>query len=202
MDRKKLTLLFRKAGAREPEAWAASQLEEGIPQLARFLFLRQAWRAIVDENDKGWIAKAIGDSESYPLEPYAGVGHALQSLRARGATDEELTDLVRGTQAELLFRICYLLEDPGDVEPEFSDVAWALVQVDGDGSIIGSIGGLHESVLETDPTGREMRPRGASNNAPAAKDDRITAALTELKALAAPLKSKARGARRARPKSK
>ena len=67
MDQKELTEIFRKLGAEDPEDWARSQIREGIPQLARFLFLREAWR---------------------------------------------------------------------------------------------SIGGLHESVIEMDPTGREMRPRG------------------------------------------
>jgi hypothetical protein len=62
-------------------------------------------------------------------------------------------------QAELLFQLCYLLEDPGDVEPEVADVAWSLVQMDDDGNVLASVNGLHESVLETDPTGREMRPR-------------------------------------------
>jgi hypothetical protein len=40
-----------------------------------------------------------------------------------------------------------------------ADILWVLAQVDEDGDLIGPIGGLHESVLETDPTGREMRPR-------------------------------------------
>jgi hypothetical protein len=159
MNKKKLTALFEKLGARDPEAWAESQLDEDIPQLARFLFLRQAWRSVVDESDSSWIANAIASAESKPQAPYAGVGHALRQLRDRGATDAELTDLVRGMQAELLFQLCYLLEDPGDVEPEVADVAWCLVQVDDDGNVLANIEGLHESVLETDPTGHEMRPR-------------------------------------------
>jgi len=45
-------------------------------------------------------------------------------------------------------------------EKELSDFAWGLFQLDGDGTPVPPcIGGLHESVLETDPTGREMRPR-------------------------------------------
>lgn len=159
MNKKKLTALFQKLGARRPEAWAESQLDEDIPQLARFLFLRQAWRSVVDESDSSWIANAIASAESKPQAPYAGVGHALRQLRGRGATDAELTDLVRGMQAELLFQLCYLLEDPGDVEPDVADVAWCLVQVDDDGNVLANIEGLHASVLETDPTGREMRPR-------------------------------------------
>jgi hypothetical protein len=159
MNQAELTALFHKLGARDPEGWAASQVEEGFPQLARFLFLRQAWRAIVDEDDPSWIDREIGRAEARPSEPYAGVGHALRKLRARGATDEELTDVVRGMQAELLFQFCYLLEDPGDVEPEVAGVTWSLLQVDNEGHVLDSIHGLHESVLDTDPTGREMRPR-------------------------------------------
>lgn len=162
MNQRTLAALFKKLGARDPDGWARSQLEENIPQLARFLFLRQAWRAIVDEGDSTWISNAVARAESEPDEPYAGVGHALRNLRSRGATDEELTDLVRGMQAELLFQFCCLLEDPGDVEPEVADVAWSLVQVDDDGNVLASVNGLHESVLETDPTGREMRPRACS----------------------------------------
>jgi hypothetical protein len=159
MTQDELAALFHKLGATDPEGWASSQVEEGIPQLARFLFLRQGWRMIVDEDDPSWIGRLIERAEAHPHEPYAGVGHALKKLRGRGATDDEITDVVRGMQAQLLFGFCYLLEDPGDVEPEVADVAWSIVQVDGEGNVLGSIPGLHESVLETDPTGREMRPR-------------------------------------------
>jgi hypothetical protein len=161
MDQKTLAALFRKLGARDPEAWAKSQVEEGIPQLARFLFLRQAWRSVVAEDDPKWIDQAIARATSHPKEPYAGVGISLASLRKRGATDAEITDLVRGMQAEFLFQLCYLLDDRGDVEPDVANVAWALVQTDEDGNVLNTVAGLHESVLETDPTGREMRPRGA-----------------------------------------
>lgn len=91
------------------------------------------------------------------------MGQALKKLRARGASDAEIIDLVRGKQAELLFSFCYLLEDPGELEPEVADVSWVLAQLDQEGNVIGSIGSLHESVLETDPTGREMRPRQSAD---------------------------------------
>lgn len=160
MNREELTGLFRKLGARDPEAWAESEIAEGIPQLERFLFLRQAWRAVVREGDTAWIRASVQRSQSRPREPYSGVGHALKRLLDVGATPEDVTEVVRGMQAELLFKFCYLLDDPGEVEPEARDLAWALVRVDAGGAITDQvIGGLHESVLETDPTGREMRPR-------------------------------------------
>jgi hypothetical protein len=61
-------------------------------------------------------------------------------------------------QWQLLFALCYLLSDPDIPEPELADVNWALVEVTNNGEIGRPIGCLHESVLETDPTGREMRP--------------------------------------------
>ena len=161
MNQEKLAELFRKLGAADPEGWARSQIEEGIPQLARYLFLRQAWRQVVSEDDSTWIDTSIERAQKHPDEPYAGIGHALSKLRVRGATNEEITDVVRGMQAELLFSLCYLLGDPGDLEAEVEGMGWALVQVDEAGEILGAVEALHESVLETDPTGREMRPRRA-----------------------------------------
>jgi hypothetical protein len=160
IDSDDLTELFRLLGASQPEEWSASQIEQGIPQLHRFLFLRQAWKSIVTEEDTSWIGAAIAATALAPNAPYAGVGAALASLRAKGATDDELTDLVRGVQAELLFQFCYLLDDPEIDEEEAADVTWGLFAVDEDGTPLEPLVGLHESVLETDPTGREMRPRG------------------------------------------
>ncbi|MHC5010500.1 MAG: hypothetical protein ACYTG6_06040 [Planctomycetota bacterium] len=160
MDLDQLTALFRRLGADDPEAWARSQIEEGIPQLARYLFLRQAWRSVVSEDDTTWIDARIARAEQQPEGPYAGSGRALERLRALGATDEELTDLVRGMQATLLFELCYLLDEPGDLEADVGvDLRWTLVQTNEEGAVLGHIAGLHESVLETDPMGREMRPR-------------------------------------------
>ena len=155
-----LTEIFRRVGARDPESWARSELQEGIPQLARFLFLRAAWRLVVSEEDPSWISHQIAQSERRPDDPFSGGGAALKALQARGATDDELTDLVRAAQAEILFGLCHLLDDPGELEEEVEHVAWSLFTTDDEGHPIEWIGGLHESVLETDPTGREMRPRG------------------------------------------
>jgi hypothetical protein len=56
---KTLTDLFRKLGARDPEPWAASLTAEGIPQVARFPFLRGAWRNVVPEEDTTWLQSYI-----------------------------------------------------------------------------------------------------------------------------------------------
>jgi len=78
----------------------------------------------------------------------------------KGASAQDLTDIVRGKQAELLHYFCYLLGDPSFPEKELSELQWGLFEIDVDGNPIPpGISMLHESVLSTDPTGREMRPR-------------------------------------------
>ena len=159
-DERKLAALFSRLGAKEPEAWARSQVEEGIGQLHRFLFLRQAWAQVAAEGEHGWMDQAIATAKSQPDAPFSGVGAALERLLAAGASRDDLSDLVRGMQAQLLFGLCYLLEYPALEEPELAEVGWALVETNADLEPTDrSIPGLHESVLETDPTGREMRPR-------------------------------------------
>ena len=161
-DEMQLRDLFTQLGAKDPEAWAHSQVQEGINQLHRFLFLRQAWSNVISEADHSWMDAAICMAKANPDAPYAGIGGALGRLIKAGAARDDLSDLVRGMQAQLLFNLCYLLEDPSLVEPELVEVGWTLVETDGEFAPTNTtIGGLHESVLETDPTGREMRPRVA-----------------------------------------
>lgn len=151
----RLTELFRKLGADDPESWAYSQVNEGIPQLACFLFLRQAWRQIVSTDSHDWMAAYVDAFDEDPTGPYGGAGWALKKLQDKDATPEELSHLVRAMQAELLFGFCYLLEDPGGVEEDVSHVRWGLFLLDEDYQPVRRISGLHESVLETDPTGNE-----------------------------------------------
>lgn len=158
-----LTRVFRQLGADDPEGWARSQLAEGIPQLHRFLFLHKAWRQVIGEDGDGWIDNSVARYQQHPDEPYAGAGRALERLLALGVNRTDIVDLVRAMQAELLFGLCYQLGDPGlygDEEERVSRLGWAFVVTDADGEPTSKvIDGLHESVLEMDPTGREMRPR-------------------------------------------
>lgn len=160
-----LTDIFTRLGADDPQSWAQSQHEEGINQLHRFLFLRQAWKSTCSEDDDSWIERQIAYYQRHPDGPCAGVGRALERLLALGADRRDLVDVVRGTQAEMLSGLTYLLGDPdlqGDEVEEVRNLGWALVETDGDWNPTDrAIGGLHESVLELDPTRREMRPRKA-----------------------------------------
>lgn len=161
-DKEKLTELFQKLGAPNPERWAASQTEMGINQLGRFLFMRQGWHLVLDENDHSWIQTYIEHSKKNLNDPCSGIGPALQRLLDKGADPQDITDIVRVMQYVLLFRVCYLLDDPNLSEPELEDFSWGLFQVNEDGEIISPIEGLYSSLLSLDPTGREMRPRNSN----------------------------------------
>jgi hypothetical protein len=156
---KDLERLFKLAGAPEPESWAEAEHEGGSPQLHRYLFLRQAWRLVVKDGDTSWLAAEMASSDKNPQQPGAGYGTALHRLLAAGADPRDISDVARHAQWQLLHGICYLLSDPDLREKEFEDVAWALFEVDASGEPARGIEALHESVLDTDPTGREMRPR-------------------------------------------
>jgi len=160
---RRLTEHFRALGAVDPELWAKSQLEEGTPQYARLVFLRQAWKAIIADGDTSWIDVLIRVSEHSPRGPGAGAGPALERMLAAGASREDLAEVVRVKQWGVLFALTYLLSDPGKVEypsKKLPRVNWALFEVDENGKPLHPIPGLHESVLGTDPSGREMRPKG------------------------------------------
>jgi hypothetical protein len=149
-DIPKLTRLFTELGARNPEQWAKSQAIEGLPQLARFLFLRQAWRLVIRDGDTDWAKQGAGQQAAEG--PGAGLQEALRRLRDTNVDLEDLTMVVRAMQWNLLAGLLYLLDDPGDLEPECRDVAWRLFQVDDEDNPLAVLGGLHESLLETEPS--------------------------------------------------
>lgn len=156
---------FRSLGAFDPEGWARSQIQEGIPQYARFVFLRQAWKSVVEVGDTAWINQQIQESEQHPHDPGAGIGPALTRLLATGASREDITEVVRVMQRSILAGLIYQLADPGIVEypsEEMPRVNWTLFEVDEDGQPLHPIDGLHESVLDTDPTDWEMRQKGVT----------------------------------------
>ncbi len=157
VDRHELTEIFTRLGARDPESLAGSETDEGIPQLARYLFLKGAWDGVVDPDDPSWIDRLIAQTPIDSAAPYAGTAHALRQLLAGGADRASINEVVRGMQAELMFSLCYLLSDPAFVDGN-DVVSWALFELDAEGRPGREMSGLHESVLGTDPTGREMRP--------------------------------------------
>jgi hypothetical protein len=85
MNVQELTELFRKLGTSDPEGWARSQIRENIPQLARFLFLRQAWKLLISEDDRKWISEA---RQVDPKGPGGDIGPAITRILAAGGDEK------------------------------------------------------------------------------------------------------------------
>lgn len=162
---KELARHFRKLGANDPEGWARSEIEDGIPQFARFVFLKMAWESVVPDTDHSWMDRAIAEFEGSPDAPYAGAGRAIKEMLGRKCSRDDISDLVRSIQAQTIFELCAYLDgvyEPAFLEDSMPEVSLVLLNVPSDDSEPQPVISLHESVLETDPTGREMRPKKRS----------------------------------------
>jgi hypothetical protein len=159
-DLAQLAAIFRELGADEPERCANSQLAEGIPQLALFVFLKQAWSAIVDEKDTSWIDEYIdwGKDERASRTFWGKLSQSLESMRLKGVENSDIATVVQTMQYLLLGSICNQLDDcdssPINAKGEWQ-VRWKLFQVDGNGEPIQDLEGLHEYADSMDPTGEE-----------------------------------------------
>jgi hypothetical protein len=158
---RRLTEVFRQLGADDPHSYAHSQLSEGIPQLAHFVFLKQAWSAIEDEKDTSWIVKYIERSKDQKVAKtfWGTLGGALERMRAKGIADADIATVVQTMQYLLLGSICYQLDDCDlsslNVQGDWPHVRWMLFQVDDNGKPLHVIGGLHGYADSMDPSGRE-----------------------------------------------
>jgi hypothetical protein len=139
---------FSQRGVGDPEGWARSEISEDVAQMTRFLFLTAVWRRM-----KGAVSDAL-------------VSESATSLLEAGCDRGTMETLVKSAVYQLAFELCYLLDEPdgttwtedgvrrSDVEP--TDRRWQLREVRPDGSLsFRDVSGLHESLLETDPSGTE-----------------------------------------------
>jgi len=132
-----LVTTMRNAGAREPEEWARSEVEEDIAQAARFSFLRAVWRDL-DQ----WRNEATTEAYLAELDVDAAVRERLGGVLAKVALQAAL-DVVMVLDNE---------EDVGSVDEL---PGWRLMELDTEGNLSGrDVGGLHESFYDVDPRDR------------------------------------------------
>ena len=154
---KGLTEVFRDAGAVNPEMWATSQIDEGINQLGRFSFLKTITSEWLKEDDINWIDNQIEFNYSRLGDPCSQLPKALKEMLDKNVSRESIIDLIRVIQFNSLFHVCSTIDKSIEADTPVSN--WALYELDDDDNIKGSLNGLHESLLEFDPSGKEMKPR-------------------------------------------
>lgn len=158
----KLSQVFRDLGATNPESFASSQLQEGIPQLAHFVFLKQAWENIIDlENIDLWFDHIAQLAEEYPRGLPRQIAEALTPIISKGVSREEIAKLIQLVQYDTLDKLCFMLDDGGFASPlnvrdeEWQPVRWSRIQVDDDGNFVAPISALHEYSNGESPDGKQ-----------------------------------------------
>jgi hypothetical protein len=141
--------LFQKIGVRDPEQWAACEINENLGNLTRVAFLRQAWEEIPRSNDAKWINIWMSHSAESDPEIVA----VFERLKATGCSEADLASMLRGVMGHFLFRISYLLDDPSFyADPELgATVKWGLYEENEADEPIRRLGCIHELVFEVDP---------------------------------------------------
>jgi len=146
-----LVSVFEKLGVSNPESFARSQLNEGIPQLSMVFFLYRAFHSLVREGDHKWIRGLTHSPRANPC------GAALERILDRGTDLNDLVTFAKCAQRELLVDLIYIIDDATavhfddeDVRRSLTPIHWRLFQVDRNGAPIVALDGLHELLGEFD----------------------------------------------------
>jgi hypothetical protein len=169
---------FRDLDAGDPEGWAASEVAEDIPQLARFIFLRAVWQSAEQwkEPPEEWFAgvepqpvvdQPVEEDDDTPTlvpassdegavedgdPPFAAAAQAVRRLLAAGADPEDLKEVARAIFLHTAFDVVATVDDGHDPDAGEGMPGWLLVEVGGDLVLTGRvIPGLHEDLLTTEP---------------------------------------------------
>ncbi|MCS7475797.1 hypothetical protein ACFFQW_24655 [Umezawaea endophytica] len=130
----------------------------------RDLFLTDLWSLVVDEDGRvdgvpAWIESWFRGTPpgTAPDHPTAA---ALHRVLASGADADDLTDVVRAMQHEVVRNVCLLLDDPGLLGIRHDGPAWELTAISTAPPDRRPMGDLHPAFDEHDPSGRSGEPRG------------------------------------------
>jgi hypothetical protein len=136
-----LSAAFTALGARDPQRWAQSQIDHGLDQIGRFVFLRAAWAQVASAKALKQVDKQGGDGAAL-----------LHKLRRTGVSDDDLVAFGRMMQVKLLVDLCQTIDDPSDND---EGIRWGLWRMDKRGLPLWQLPDLRLDVLEVDPADDE-----------------------------------------------
>lgn len=139
---------FRLLGADDPESWAASEVEEGIPQLAMYVFLRRALELFGERSLERWLQSAIHGHAGH-----ASGKQALSRILEQGISLEDVRCVLKSFGQDTLMELCCLIDntssshfDDDQLNRKVAHVDWRLYTVDDKGNPTSPMEGLHEIV--------------------------------------------------------
>lgn len=135
-----LLQLMQDANCPDPHSWVRSEIDEEIPQAARYRFLRTLWPDMIDS----WRNIETCD--------------AARPLLEQGVDRDQLVRVAREVAYETVFAMLYHLGDDktDDDDPVSRLPMWRLVEVDAAGRDTGRpVDALYEDLLGMDPSGTD-----------------------------------------------
>ncbi len=148
-------------GALDAESWIQSEIQQNIPQTARFLFLRTLWQNIDTwtQDSVGCVERTIAYTDAHPDTSFADAGRAMKRMLALGVSASDIAKVARSAAFDATFGVLTTLDGETGGEDLDDIPCWALLEVTPEGELTQrEVGGLHESFLSLDPSGREGRP--------------------------------------------
>ncbi|GAB1639984.1 hypothetical protein [Krasilnikovia sp. MM14-A1259] len=148
----------------------SDDLDDDLSARSRELFLTDLWALVVDEDEwadgyPSWVESWLRGTPRGSVPAHATAA-ALHRILACGVDLDDLTDVVRTMQHEIIYNVCQLLDDPallgisrendaGEVEAGWELTAVRTAPPVGRGPMYG----LHSELDEHDPSGRDGEPR-------------------------------------------
>lgn len=146
---------FSDLGADEPEQRAASEVRDGIPQLAAFLLLRRLWRDAErwGEAPAAWFGPAPAEpAPDDPEHPYEPAAQAVARALAAGVHPDDLKRIARAFVYDAYFSAVHAIDEGFDPDAGEDLPGWILAEVGPDGAGTGrAVVGLHELLLTMAP---------------------------------------------------
>jgi hypothetical protein len=127
-------------GAPDPAAWARSEINDNIPQQARYLFLRNIWPQFIDRYADEKVIRRIP---------------ATARLLDAGASMADLALALRSVAYETAFAVVDRVDEGWDPDAPGDSPGWRLMETDAERLTGRAVVGLHESLLSLDPSGRQ-----------------------------------------------
>ncbi|MCA9676534.1 MAG: hypothetical protein H6708_28810 [Kofleriaceae bacterium] len=135
--------------------------------LVRGAFLHMLWSLVIDEDhhvdrEPAWIESWMRSARKRGEVP-TGLAATLQRVLDKGVDPEDLTDIVRAQQWEIIYNVCQLLDgewldDLRNKLPDLPGFSWRLYEVavgdDYVASPVRALEDLHAELGDLDPTGR------------------------------------------------
>jgi hypothetical protein len=139
-------------GATNPELWVRSEIEENIPQMARFLILRKLWKEIDSWRDDVafWVERNINEAEKRPQHPLAKAGFSLKKVKDLGVSLDDLGNIAEMVAFESIFYAVSTIDEGYESDEDNESLpCWHLIETNANDEPTGRfIDGLHESLLD------------------------------------------------------